>query len=315
MTIHTSEIELHPVYAMPPVTRDAEGRLRRVGVEVEFGRLSAAGAAEALKADLGGAIVEEDAHAFRLVGSAVGDLLVELDLRITHPARHEGTPQGRLSPTVARLVGNLASLVVPRELVASPRPFADLADIDRAVGSLARAGAAPVGPASFGLHFNVDPPKVDTDTALSFLRAFLILSEPLRASAGPAGRFDPRPAFPDAYAALVLDPAYRPDTAGFIADYIRHNPTRRRDLDLLPLLLVFDEARVRSALPNEKIGRRPVLHYRLPAAAVGEPGWSIAPAWNRWVAVERLATDPDQMARALAHDPVRLALARGLSGS
>jgi hypothetical protein len=34
-----------------------------------------------------------------------------------------------------------------------------------------------------------------------------------------------------------------------------------------------------------------VLHYRLPQAHVGEPGWSIMPDWNRWLRVESRASD------------------------
>jgi hypothetical protein len=63
----------------------------------------------------------------------------------------------------------------------------------------------------------------------------------------------------------------------------------------LPILLHLDARRVRARLPREKIGARPVLHYRLPQAHVGEPGWSIASAWNGWAAVERLAEDRDRL--------------------
>ena len=75
----------------------------------------------------------------------------------------------------------------------------------------------------------------------------------------------------------------------------RHNPTRNRDLDLLPLLHHFDETRVRAVLPNEKINGRPTFHYRLPDARLSDPGWSIAPDWNRWVCVERLAADRERL--------------------
>ncbi|HWL70344.1 MAG TPA: hypothetical protein VNS22_18460, partial [Geminicoccus sp.] len=71
---------------------------------------------------------------------------------------------------------------------------------------------------------------------------------------------------------------------------------RDRALDLLPVLLQLDRKRVRARLPFEKIGGRPALHYRLPWAQVGEPGWSIVPDWQRWMAVERLAADPDRLA-------------------
>jgi Putative amidoligase enzyme len=94
----------------------------------------------------------------------------------------------------------------------------------------------------------------------------------------------------------VVAPGYRPDLAGLASDYLAANPTRDRGLDLLPVLLHLDPARVRARLPREKVGARPALHYRLPRARVGEPGWGIAPAWAGWAAVERLAGDPDRLA-------------------
>ena len=63
----------------------------------------------------------------------------------------------------------------------------------------------------------------------------------------------------------------------------------------MPLLTHLDPARVRAALPNEKINPRPTFHYRLPDARVSDPGWSIAPDWNRWVCVERLAADREKL--------------------
>ena len=84
--------------------------------------------------------------------------------------------------------------------------------------------------------------------------------------------------------------------AALTEDYLAANPTRDRGLDLLPVLLHLDGARVRARLPREKIGGRPALHYRLARAHVGEPGWSVAPDWNRWAAVERLAADPGRLA-------------------
>ena len=95
----------------------------------------------------------------------------------------------------------------------------------------------------------------------------------------------------------VLAADYWPHIDDLIGDYLAANPTRNRDLDLLPLFLHFDEQRVRARLPNEKIGQRAVLHYRLPTARVSQPGWSIAAEWNRWIAVERLAANQAQLSR------------------
>ena len=89
--------------------------------------------------------------------------------------------------------------------------------------------------------------------------------------------------------------------AKLIDDYIAFNPTRNRDLDLLPLLAFIDEAEVRRQLPDEKINPRPTFHYRLPDMQLGDPDWGLASEWNRWVLVERLAEDGERLA-ALCRD-------------
>ena len=135
-------------------------------------------------------------------------------------------------------------------------------------------------------------------TILAHLRAFMLLDPWLRATsfATRIQRVAAPPDFPDDYTRLVLSPDYRPDLAGFADDYLAANPSRDRALDLLPLLLHLDAQRVRRLLPREKISARAVFHYRLPQAHVGDEGWSIAADWNRWVAVERLAADPERLA-------------------
>ena len=151
---------------------------------------------------------------------------------------------------------------------------------------------------AFGLHFNPEMPRREAETSSSFLKTFALLNAWLRREVAPdatralLGFADP---FPRDYVRKIADPDYRPDLGAFIDDYLAANPTRNRDLDLLPLLPSLDEERVRRVLPNEKINARPTFHYRLPDARVSDPGWSIAPDWNRWVAVERLAADRDRL--------------------
>jgi hypothetical protein len=99
------------------------------------------------------------------------------------------------------------------------------------------------------------------------------------------------PKYPESYKRHVLDLNYWPSISTLMSDYLAANPTRKRGLDLLPLFAYLDEERVRSVLPNEKIGARAALHYRLPQAHLGVAGWSILPDWRRWLAVENLALD------------------------
>ena len=268
-------------------------------MEVEFGALSARQGAAALADGLGGSLIEEDAHALTVAGTALGDLMVEIDTRYAHPQRHTGTRWGRLGTKGAAGLGAASKYFVPRELVTPPMPLDRLSLVDRAVAVLRRAGARETGPAAFGLHFNPEPPGLDGETITALLKAFLLLNDWLRQEARPRllHRLGSGRDFPPAYIRRVLAAEYWPNLDDLMNDYLAANPTRNRDLDLLPLFLHFDEERVRARLPHEKIGKRAALHYRLPTARVSQPNWSIAPDWNRWVAAERLAADRPRLER------------------
>jgi hypothetical protein len=286
---------------LPPLTQTAQGTTRRVGVEIEFVGLSARRAAEALATGLGGHLVEEDRHAFQVRRTRLGDVAVELDLRHSHPQRRGSATRLRLGRRSAAWLGSVLSGVIPCELVTAPLPVTRLADVGQAVAVLRRAGATGRGTtrfASLGLHFNVEVPRLDAPTLTAVLKAFALLEPWLRRNRLKSThewltRLGER--YPEAYVRRIVAPDYWPDLASLADDYLAANPTRKRDLDLLPLLLCLDAARVRARLPHEKIGARPAFHYRLPHAFVGDETWSFVPDWNDWVAVERLAVDRDQL--------------------
>ena len=288
----------------PPITDNGRGALRSVGVEIEFIGPTAIACAQALAREFGGTVTEEDPHAFRLRGSAFGDISVELDARYVHPEKTRGMAVlGHLPPRVASWLGSATSHIIPCELVTGPLPMDRVHEFDRAVDALRVAGARGTQDGAlyaFGLHFNPQAAGSSVGAILPVVRAFVLLNAWLRRQVAPdatrslMGFADP---FPVDYVRRIADPAYGPDLAAFIDDYLAANPTRNRDLDLLPLLTHIDEARVRAVLPNEKIGSRPTFHYRLPDARVSDPGWSIAADWNRWVAVERVAADAGRLDR------------------
>jgi hypothetical protein len=287
-------------FATPPWLHNAEGRMRTVGVEMEFSGPTAEETARALMGQLGGVLLEDDPHAYRVVGSSLGEFSVQLDSRILHPQKKAGL-FGGVVPRIAAWFGSAASYVVPCELVTAPIALDRLHEVDQVIGTLRSLGARGTQDAAlfaFGLHFNPEIPRQDANMAAAFLKSFVLLNAWLRRQVAPdrtrhlLGFADP---FPSAYVRKLVSPGYWPDGAAFIDDYLAANPTRNRDLDCLPLLLHLDPQRVRAALPNEKINGRPTFHYRLPDARVSDPGWSIAPDWNRWVAVERLAADRERL--------------------
>ena len=274
----------------------ADGSLRRVGIEVEFLGPSAHAAATALARDLGGVAEPEDPHAIKVIGTRLGNLSVELDLRHSHPARHPSLNVG-LGRRGAAVLGTLLSPFVPRELITAPMPATEIGRVDEALASLRSVGARGHGVvllASLSLHFNIDPPSLDARTLTSFLKAFLLVSGELRRQTA-RGRLRLAlalpPDYPRSYKERVLAPDYWPSLHDLTADYLVANPTRQRALDLLPVLAYLNEAQVRQALPREKIGPRPVFHYRLPHAHLSDPDWSILPDWYGWLKVERVAAE------------------------
>ncbi len=281
---------------IPPILIAADGSLRRVGVEIEFLGPSAQVAAQALSHDLSGACETIDRHAVKVTGTHLGDLLIETDLRHVHPDRHPELGL-RLNRRVAAWLGTVVSPFVPRELITAPISITRLPEIGAVIASLRSAGAYGRGAVlwdSLGLHFNIDPPHLDAWTVVAYLKAFLRVNDRLRQEVARGSRRHALvlpPDYPQAYKQRVLDPVYWPDLPGLTDDYLAANPTRKRALDLLPLLTHFDEERVRSVLPHEKITSRPVFHYRLPQAYLSDPAWSIMPDWERWLRVERLASD------------------------
>lgn len=284
----------------PPLANTADGRPRTVGVEVEYAGLTAEASARLLAEAFGGVLVEEDPHFFKVRGSELGDFSIELDSQYLHPEKY-GPLLGTAGAKIASWIGSAARFLVPCEFVTGPIAFDRLYRVDLALDVLRRAGGRGTQDGAlyaFGLHFNPEAARLEAETIVSVLKAFLLLNAWLRRETAPdptrnlLGFADP---FPHDYVRQVVDPAYRPEIEDLIDDYLAANPTRNRDLDLLPLLTFLDHERVRARLPNEKIRARPTFHYRLPDARLSDPGWSIGPDWNRWVAVERVASDRDRL--------------------
>ncbi|HEY0835145.1 MAG TPA: amidoligase family protein [Azospirillum sp.] len=286
---------------MPPRLTTPDGAPRRVGVELEFADLDAPSAARLVRELYGGEIQVEDPHRCRVTGTRLGDFTVELDMRSAHPekigAETEPGAFDAVLETLRPLWGRIGSLVMPFEIAAPPVPIERLPELEALITGLRERGAAGTGASplfAFGLHLNPEVAATDADYILDHLKAFLILSPWLRAEI----RVDATrrlsgfvAAFPLDYAVKVVDPAYRPDRTTLIADYLADNPTRNRELDLFPLFAHLDPDTLFAAVKDPHVRPRPTFHYRLPNARVGDPGWSLAQDWNRWVTVEELAAD------------------------
>ncbi|TVQ52616.1 MAG: amidoligase enzyme [Rhodobacteraceae bacterium] len=270
-----------------------------VGVEIEFAGVPVEAAAEAVHGLFGGALRRRNPHVIDVADTPWGDFRVELDMSLAHKPPVEEPEQ-----TLRDIAIGVSSMVVPTEIACPPIPWDEAHALDALRARLCGLGALGTRESllyAFGLQLNPELPSLETPDILATLRAYVLLRDWLRheIDVDPCRRiwlFETP--FPTGYCARLLDPAYNPDRGRFIDDYLRANPTRDREVDLLPLCKHLDARRVTEALPNEKVNARPTWHYRLPNSEINSPFWSIGLEWARWVKVERLAERPDILQQA-----------------
>ncbi len=296
----------------PTQTRTADGDPRRVGVEIEFAGLDCARAAEIVAGFTGGRLERIDRYRYLIEETGQGTYVVELDTQYVHPSE-EAEAERRIELESERLgraieeglriaIGEVTRMYLPVEVVCPPLAIADLAWLDGLTARLREAGAQGSRESlvyAFGLQLNTELPALDADTVLTYLRAYLVSADWLRRDIGIdlTRRVLPfvQP-YPRSYLRKVLPADYAPDLATLIDDYLLHNPTRNRDLDMLPLFTFLAPEKVRARVDDPRLKARPALHYRLPDCNIHDPEWGVVVEWNRWArTVERLAADPERL--------------------
>jgi hypothetical protein len=297
---------------LPSFHDTADGAPRRLGVEMEFAGLDCAEAAAVVAAFTGGKLQAVDRYRYLIEETGQGTYVVELDTQYVHPA--EGAEaEDRVALETERLgraleqglriaIGEVTRMYLPIEVVCPPLAIAELAWLDGLVDRLRAAGAQGSRESvvyAFGLQLNPDLPAMDAGTILRYLRAYLVCADWLRRDIGIdlTRRVLPfvQP-YPRTYLRKVLPADYAPDLATLIDDYLFHNPTRNRDLDLLPLFTFLAPQKVRAIVDDPRLKARPALHYRLPDSRIDDPDWGVATEWNRWArTVERLVADPTRL--------------------
>ena len=292
-------------FLTPPRRLNYAGRPRRLGVELEFAAINSQIAAEVVKETFGGQITEIGRHQYIVENTSFGRFEVELDSRYFHtPAESAPKTTGTdilddFRTGIRDALGDFAATIIPCEIKCPPVAIDDLGEIETLLSRLRSKGARGTeSGVLYAFAVQLNPEIADQDTAwiLSLLKAYLLSSDWLRAVVAvdmtrKLASF--ATAFPDEYVNLVSSDSYSPDLANLIDDYLLHNPTRNRELDMLPLFRWLDEDRVVSKLPTVKINARPAFHYRLPDARIGETNWSVIGEWNRWCLIERLAENPE----------------------
>lgn len=262
---------------------------RRIGVEIEFAGLDVAETAALVAGLWGGEVRAVGARSYRVEGGRLGDVKVELDISL-HKAWIEDL--------AAQALGEL----VPVEIVTAPLGQEQLPDLTQLVAALSGSGGmgtqARLG-FGFGVHLNPELPPGGAQTLVSIVRAYGLLEDWLRGSAplDPARRALP---FVNRWPAALVD-ALADQARWAVSDlaqlYAMLAPARGFGLDLLP---AFEHLcpEALSAVPQGQLkGGRPTFHYRLAESRLGDPDWSLAYEWNRWVLVERVAADASLLAQ------------------
>ena len=286
-------------FDLPPVTLKVDGNPRLVGFELEFSGINLDDAAIALKASLGGELRSESVAERKFHVDTLGDFNVELDWDYLKRKAVEDGQEGDESDWIEKL-GQLAALLVPIEVVCPPIPINRLDALHPMVTALREAGAVGTEEsllAAYGVHINTEIPCLDADTLFSYIQAFALLQWWLLEAheVDPTRKLSPYiDLYPEAYLKQVLSQPQATMDAIF-DEYLKHNASRNRALDLLPLLAEIDSERVRSVVDDPKIKARPAFHYRLPNCHIERVDWSLTPAWNRWCLVEQLAHKPDDL--------------------
>lgn len=296
-------------YLLPPVVRDHQGKERKAGFEFEFGNLSVTATARELQAKLGGKLDTKSPFEAILETDGLGRLKVERDFELLRSIKYrswlealgvEFSP-GSFAHEIETNIDSASKQLIPCEIVTDPIAFSELEKIDRLIEILSGIGAEGTQESlfyAFGLHINISLPDDRADTLKRYLQAFLLLRAWLIESSGTdiTRRFftkfiDP---FPYPYMQLLVDNHYTPNMETLIKDYLTHNPTRNRALDMLPIFAGIEHDLVMHSVNEDErklIKARPAFHFRLPDCRINVPGWSAASSWNQWVYVETLAED------------------------
>ncbi|HEY8218978.1 MAG TPA: amidoligase family protein [Methylobacter sp.] len=273
--------------------------MRRVGVELEFSGLSLGNIALLIREQFGGEIIIHTAYESTITGTSLGDFKVELDFQyLKEKGRYKPDPEdflAQLDEWSELILRMAAEQIVPFEVVSPPIPMNRLGELELLVSRLRESGAQGTDSGTlnaFGLHFNPELPDLDSETIVSYLKAFLCLYDWLiyysriDLTRTMSGYISP---FPTDYIRLVVDLDYHPNQDRLIDDYLIANPTRNRALDMLPLFAYLDKIRTLSVIDDRRVHARPTLHYRLPNCQIDKPGWNIDMDWYNWLMVERLA--------------------------
>jgi hypothetical protein len=287
---------------------------RNVGFEIEYAGVSLNKVAAIIKRLFGGQVIERNTAELEVADTEFGVFKVELDAvqvkRFAAAMRAEidkadgdRVVAEKIITTVNDVASDLATKLVPMEIVAPPIPVASMHKVDDLRCAMLEEGAADTHSSfryAFGLHINPEVKGISAIETLNIMRAFSVMSPwlVLTHKVDVTRRLSPFiDLYGEDYVNHIIEADYRPSFEELIKDYHRFNPTRNRALDMLPLFAEHKGDLVTSLYgPDEKINPRPTFHYRLPNCEVADPDWSLFQEWDIWQLIEGVAANPDCLA-------------------
>lgn len=284
------------IYKQPSVLHTDQQRLRRVGVEIEFGSLGLEQVCEQVLDALGGKAGEATAAEQSIAVPELGEFNVEVDWQFLKKLSSEEQIPGEIMAALSQA----ATVIVPVEIVCPPLPIDRIQVLDKLIDKLREAGAEGTESSflsAFGVHINTEIPNLQAATLDNYLRAFVLLQAWLvrENEVDLSRRITPYiDLYPDQYLERVLR-REQPDMDTLMDDYLEFNATRNRALDLLPLLSEINPERVKKDIDDSRIKARPTFHYRLPDCRISDAQWNLAEPWNLWCVVESLAADAESL--------------------
>jgi len=293
-----------------PYATNYEGKPRRMGVELEFSGLTLREISETITELYGGVIEYKGKYISEIKTDRfkeAGSFAVELDASLLKDGKMAGyldriaLGKKDIAEKIEDIIADSAMDFVPMEIISPPILITDLPELERlrsALQTQAVEGTRSSVFNAFGLHLNPEVPSLEPGEIRDFLRAFILMYDWLEEHHDVDTTRHITPyidAFPRKYAKVIMQRDYRPDMDSLIDDYLKHNPTRNRPLDMLPLFTFINKNKVLSIVDDGLTSSRPTFHYRLPNCDISNPLWTLAQEWNRWVVVERIASSKDKL--------------------
>lgn len=296
-------------YLEPPHLKNKAGEERTVGYEFEFTGIEIEQVAHLVKNLYGGKIEKISTYEFEVQDSEFGTFKMELDAQLLRDKKYEKLLESvgidvndiQDKDSKEQKLMEMAATIVPYEIVTPPIPLSKIEALDHLVEILRERKVKGTGSSilyAFGMHINPEVPDDSVKSILNHTRAYVMLDPWIRSEAdiNMSRRITPFiDPYSEEYVTLILNPEYTPDLKTLIQDYFEYDNSRNRSLDLLPLFMHLDQKTTSSMIDEELTTARPTYHYRLPNCSFEKKEWSPALEWNRWVRVERLADDEEQL--------------------